>query len=88
MWETGENPGEDLGADYMRVFSPGWNFSPPNRAENSAPLCSQLFVKLTLRLHEKFSARAEKPARAGISALLELSGLGFSARVNGLRFLI
>ena len=30
----------------MRVFSPGWNFSPPNRAENSAPLCSQLFVKL------------------------------------------
>ena len=60
----------------MRVFSPGWNFSPPNWAENSAPFCSQLFVKLTLRLHEKFSARAEKPARAGISALLELGGAG------------
>ena len=22
-----------LGADYMRVFSPGWNFSPPSRGE-------------------------------------------------------
>ena len=60
----------------MRVVSPGWNFSPPNRAEKSAPLCSQLSVKLTLRLHEKFSA------------LFELGGLGFSARVNGLIFLI
>ena len=72
----------------MRVFSPGWNFSPVKRAENSALLCSHLFVKLSLRLHEIVSARAENSARAGISALLELGGLGFPARVNGLRFLM
>ena len=60
----------------MRVFSPGWNFSPVKRAENSALLCSHLFVKLSLRLHEI------------VSALLELGGLGFPARVNGLRFLM
>ena len=46
----------------MRVFSLGWNLSPSDPAENSAPLSSHLFVKMSLRLHgDSFSPRFSPP---------------------------
>jgi hypothetical protein len=54
-----------LGADYMEVFSPGWNFSPANRDEISARGPYNFNIKWILRLHGKnfnpdwISARVE-----------------------------
>ena len=52
-----------LGSDYMVSFTPGWNFSPANRAEISDRLLKQILRKPSCRLHgEGFSPakRAEK----------------------------
>ena len=57
-----------LGPDYMVSFTPGWNFSPANRAEISDRLLKQILRKPSCRLHgEGFSpgrnsARAENPS--------------------------
>ena len=46
-----------LGANYMEIFNPGWNFNSVYRVEISSRLSSKLLFKMTLRLCVKFSAR-------------------------------
>ena len=38
-----------LGADYMGIFSPGWTFSPVDRAESSSQASYKILVKRSLR---------------------------------------
>ena len=47
----------ELGADYMEIFSPGWNFNSLNRLEISSRLKSKLLFKMALQLHVKISTR-------------------------------
>ena len=46
-----------LGADYMEIFKPGWNFISLNRVEISSWLNSKLLFKMTLELHVEISTR-------------------------------
>ena len=46
-----------LGADYMEIFSPGWNFNSLNRVEISFRLNNKLLFKITLQLHVEISIR-------------------------------
>ena len=46
-----------LGADYMEISNPGWNFDSLNRVEISSQLNSKLLFQMTLQLHVKISTR-------------------------------
>ena len=81
-------PEHPLRGRLYESFQPGLEFQPGKPGWKLSPLSIHLLVKLSLRLHGKVSARAEKQAWARILALLELGGLGIPARVNGLRFVI
>ena len=53
-----------LGPDYMANFIPGWDLSPPGRAEISAWLLKQILLKSNCRLHEEGFSAARNSARA------------------------
>ena len=46
-----------LGADYIKIFSPGRNSNSLNRVEISSQLNSKPLFKMTLQLHLKISTR-------------------------------
>ena len=45
------------GADYMKIFNPGWNFNSLNWVEISSRLNSKLPFKVALQLHVKISTQ-------------------------------
>ncbi len=64
------------------------NFSPVCRAEISARLPKQIFLKTRLRLHEESFIPGRTPARADISSPVSKTGLEISAREDGLKNLM
>ena len=76
-----------IGPDYMANFIPGWNFNFPNRAEISARLLKQI---LSLKIKLLITWRGIHPGASiqpGLKILARYfqTGLGFSARPNGLK---
>ena len=74
-WLTVFKSSSVLEADYVKIFSPSWNFNSFNRDEISSRMLSDNNVKVKLRLYAK------------ISTQLEQTELKFSFHVNELKII-